>query len=197
MPVQNHILLVVLWILFGVLHSVLASVRFKQSMQAILKGKFKYYQLGYSIFAAVTLIGTLIFQLSIRSKLLFTPPLWLVVVMCIAATTGAVIMLLMIWKYFFYLSGISVFYKTQPSPTLQLGGLHRFVRHPLYTGTLLFIWALCFLFPYTKNFLACILITAYTLYGAQLEEKKLIEQFGEEYIKYRKRVSMLIPWLKK
>jgi protein-S-isoprenylcysteine O-methyltransferase Ste14 len=34
--------------------------------------------------------------------------------------------------------------------------------------------------------------------GTWLEEKKLIEEFGEKYLAYQKRVSMLLPykWLK-
>jgi protein-S-isoprenylcysteine O-methyltransferase Ste14 len=76
---------------------------------------------------------------------------------------------------------------------LEQGGLHRYVRHPLYFGTLLFVWALFFVFPYLNNLLACIIITIYTLIGATLEEKKLVKQFGEQYISYKRQVPMLIP----
>ena len=96
-------------------------------------------------------------------------------------------------KYFFSLSGISVFYKQQAPVVLELGGLNRYVRHPLYFGTLLFIWALFFIFPYLNNLLACCVITFYTVLGARLEEKKLVMQFGEQYISYKQRVPMLIP----
>jgi protein-S-isoprenylcysteine O-methyltransferase Ste14 len=76
---------------------------------------------------------------------------------------------------------------------LEQGGLHRYVRHPLYFGTLLFIWSLFFIYPYLNNLLACIVITGYTVFGAMLEEKKLVAEFGEKYVDYKKQVPMLIP----
>jgi methanethiol S-methyltransferase len=36
--------------------------------------------------------------------------------------------------------------------------------------------------------------TIYILLGIYLEEKDLIEMFGDQYREYRRRVSMLVPW---
>jgi protein-S-isoprenylcysteine O-methyltransferase Ste14 len=184
---------VVLWLLFGMLHSVLAANWWKLFMQRRLGDRYKYYHFAYSVFAALTLIGILIFQYAMHSRLLYVAPLWVKLLLCLPVLAGLLIMGVVIKKYFFSLSGISVFYKNQPPAVLEQDGLHRYVRHPLYFGTLLFLWSLFFVFPYLNNLLACIVITLYTIVGARLEEKKLIEQFGEQYILYKRQVPMLIP----
>jgi protein-S-isoprenylcysteine O-methyltransferase Ste14 len=188
---------VAFWILFGVLHSVLAAGWWKQKMQAWLGRNYKYYPLAYSIFAAVSMTLILVFQFTMQSPLLFIVPLWGKVLAGIPVLAGLAIMLVICRKYFFYLSGISVFYKTQPDAVLQTNGLHRYMRHPLYAGTLLFIWSLFLLMPYLDHLLACIIITVYTLLGAQIEEKKLIEQFGEKYIRYQQQVPMILPRIRR
>ena len=38
--------------------------------------------------------------------------------------------------------------------------------------------------------------TAYIFVGIMLEERDLVAMFGDEYRRYRERVSMLFPWRK-
>lgn len=189
----SHMILVVLWMLFGILHSVLAANWWKRLMQRRLGLHYKYYSFSYSVFAAVTLIAVLVYQGYCESRLIYVAPGWVKLLLCIPLVAGLVIMGLLIRKYFFSLSGISVFYKATPSGELELGGLNRYVRHPLYAGTLLFLWSFFFIYPYVKNGLACAVLTLYTVWGARLEEKKLAVQFGEKYIVYKRSVPMLIP----
>lgn len=193
MLIIHHIILILLWIAFGVLHSMLAAPWWKQKMQRWMGANFKYYHFAYSVFAEVSMISILIYQFTMESRLLFTVPVWGRVLVGLPLLTGLTIMLMAIRKYFFSLSGISVFYKRQPPVELEQSGMHRYVRHPLYAGTLLFIWSLFILFPYLNYLLAGIIITAYTLLGARIEEKKLVERFGEKYVRYKQNVPMIVP----
>ena len=96
-------------------------------------------------------------------------------------------------KYFFNLSGVAVFRNRQHRPLLETKGVHRYIRHPLYMGTLLLLWSIFLFFPLLSNLLACGMITLYTLIGIRFEEKKLSREFGESYDIYKRTTPMLIP----
>ncbi len=70
-------------------------------------------------------------------------------------------------------------------------GLYRVVRHPLYTFGLLFIW----LSPSVSQNSLTVYIgaTLYTLIGAYFEERKLLRDFGEAYVEYKRKTPMIVP----
>jgi len=78
-----------------------------------------------------------------------------------------------------------------PPPTLVVSGLYRWVRHPLYSAGLVFLW----LTPWmTTSMLAfCFGATLYILIGSAFEERRLLAEFGQAYADYRRRVPRLIP----
>ncbi len=79
---------------------------------------------------------------------------------------------------------------------LNTTGMNKYVRHPLYSATLLLLLGLLFLEP-TQAFLGLVLILfVYLLIGIKLEEKKLISTFGQNYLDYKLKVPMLIPRFK-
>jgi protein-S-isoprenylcysteine O-methyltransferase Ste14 len=91
------------------------------------------------------------------------------------------------------MSGISVFFKTTTDENLRINGLNRFVRHPLYSGTILFV-AGCFLwYPGLANLVSFFCITCYILIGIKYEEKKLIRFIGNDYKNYASNVPMIVP----
>jgi len=74
---------------------------------------------------------------------------------------------------------------------LVIRGLYKWVRHPLYTAGLLFIWSTPVM---TRNLL--VLFFGFSLYlfiGAYFEERRLINEYGEAYALYCKRTPMIIP----
>lgn len=188
-----HLLLVIFWIMYAVLHSVMAAVWFKTYVQKVFGKYYGYYRLFYSCFAALTLVLLLIYQFSQPSIFLFSRG-WLLLVAGVAGTiAGMAIMIICIKKYFLNLSGVDVLLKKQITPVLEKGGLHAYIRHPLYSGTLLFVWSLFLLFPLFSSVIACVIITVYTCIGIRMEEKKLIIEFGDEYRVYASQTPMLIP----
>ena len=78
-------------------------------------------------------------------------------------------------------------------PQFYTPSLYRIVRHPLYVGWLTIFWAAPTMT--VAHLVFAIATTAYILIAIQLEERDLVDAFGERYIEYRKRTPMLLPRL--
>ena len=191
----NHIILATLWILYCVLHSVLASEWVKKKMRQAL-AEYKWYRIAYSLFAFISLMALFYYQLKIDTVQLFLVNYIFLTAGIILSTCGLLLMLVCIRKYFMSLSGLRNLFIENFSNELQITGVHRHVRHPLYLGTFAFIWGLFLLFPYLSLLVANIIITVYTLIGINFEEKKLMAEFGQQYVNYRKVVPKLFPSFK-
>ena len=133
----QHWQLLILWIMYCIIHSLLAEIMVKNYIQNFMGPKFKYYRPVYSIFALVTLALLLWFQYSIGSPWLFAITIYAYLPGIIAGLTGLSIMIICINKYFYEMSGLQAIQNSQSKNTLQQSGLHKYVRHPLYLGTLL------------------------------------------------------------
>ena len=190
---SQHWLLLFLWILYALLHSFFADAAVKKRIQKFAGGS-RYYRLCYSLFAAISLALLLWYQFSRTSTWLYSSPLIRYALSVVFIVPGVIIMIICIRKYFYELSGIQALEnKPVDVPTLQQTGLHRYVRHPLYFGTLLFVWGLFLLMPSVSNLIAVFVLTIYVLIGIHLEEQKLVLEYGEQYEQYSKKVPKLIP----
>lgn len=189
----QHVLLALFWILYGILHSLLASRRVKEGFQKKWPRAFDYYRVAYTLFAFVSLAALLWFQLTMRTVFLLAPNSFLWATGVFFAAAGLLLMLVCIRKYFFSLSGLKSLITEEKEAKLIISGVHRWVRHPLYLGTFSFIWGLFLITPQLSLLIADTLITAYTLIGIRLEEEKLEFVFGEGYSRYKKEVPALVP----
>jgi protein-S-isoprenylcysteine O-methyltransferase Ste14 len=110
-------------------------------------------------------------------------------------------MISMILGYLLAFFGISLFfkgwrqvYKARNEKKLVTDGLYALVRHPQYTGLFIALfgegvvhWPTLF----SVGLLPVIIFIYYRL--AKREEQKVIAEFGQEYLDYKKRVPMFIP----
>jgi len=76
-------------------------------------------------------------------------------------------------------------------PPFRTTGILAVIRHPWYTGTLIF---LVFCLPYTNvNLVWRAVFLAYTVIGTELEERKLLKELGTAYADYRHRAPRFFP----
>ncbi|MBM3785983.1 MAG: isoprenylcysteine carboxylmethyltransferase family protein [Acidobacteria bacterium] len=80
----------------------------------------------------------------------------------------------------------------EPGPAeFQTPFLYTIVRHPIYLGVILVIWAAPRMTQGRLLFAAA--MTLYILIGIQFEERALEKTFGDVYRVYKSKVPMLIP----
>lgn len=90
--------------------------------------------------------------------------------------------------------GISVSPQTKKLVTT---GPYRYSRNPMVFGTLSVYTSLVILLNSITGLLVLILsVFLIILYLKRSEEKRLIKDFGEEYLEYRRKVSMIFPFKK-
>ena len=190
---ESVFILIILWLLYFGLHSLLATNRLKSALQQRLPRMFPYYRLLFNLIAIITLLP-LVYLLYMKAG----APLWQWQGWWawFANALAAIALMLFFWSLRYYSGadflGLRVF-SGNPLPqqhTLVLSPLHRWVRHPWYTLGLVIVWSRDMDLLWLISALA---ITLYFFIGSKWEEKKLVAEFGSVYQRYQQRVPALVP----
>ena len=185
--------------LFGLQHSIMARQSFKKSWTKIIP--------AYLERSVYVLISGLLCVLIIWQWAQIDGVLWSMA----AGSTGFYVMRgIFFFGVFFLLSssflinhfelfGLQQGYenligKDGAKPTFKEIAYYKIVRHPIYLGFLMIIWATPHM-SYSHLALAA-LMTIYIVIGSAYEEKDLGVVFGQTYADYKKRVPGLIPFTK-
>lgn len=195
----TSVLLILLAVLvYGAVHSLLASLWAKAHARRLFGSLAdRLYRLGYNVFAAVTLLPVLALPLVLPDEPLYSIPFpFTLLSLFIQALAGAVVLVGLLQTGLGSFLGLRQLAapSDEREPRLVVRGLYRWVRHPLYTAGLIFLWLTPVM---TVNVLALdASLTAYIVIGALFEERRLLNEFGPAYQRYREETPMLIPGLK-
>ena len=192
----NLLLLILSLILWGLLHSLLASEGAEKIVRHLLgDAARRSYRLAYNLFAVVSFIPVLWLMRTTPDRVLYMigEP-W--IEWTLAGQFLAILLLGVgvLQTDVFAFAGLRQIVESEPAPSkLVTGGLYRYMRHPLYSAGLLILW----LSPrMTVNLLALFTgLTVYIAIGATSEERRLLREFGLQYAEYKSRTPMFIPGL--
>jgi protein-S-isoprenylcysteine O-methyltransferase Ste14 len=188
--IYNYLVLAGLWITWCFLHSLMITKSITDFLKAKLGYLFRFYRIFYNSIAILTLLPVLYYGNLIRTEPFFSwdgvfiiPRVILFVISIYLFYDGARVYSI---RQFLGVrqvrSGKS---NTAMSETGELSksGVLGVVRHPWYLGGIIILW----LFPIDYAMLATnIILTSYLIIGAFIEERKLLEDFGEDYHQYQK-----------
>ena len=184
-------------VLWGVVHSILASHGFKHLVRqaAGAAAYFRLYRFAYNLFSFASLFPIVAMLYVFPDKLLYAiPEPWLYLTTIIQGLAAMALIAGVMQTgplEFAGLAQLAPSYGESKPAELVTGGLYAYIRHPLYTAGLVFIW---FSPEMTVNRLALwIVFSIYLIVGAFFEERKLLIDFGSVYADYKSKTPMLIP----
>jgi protein-S-isoprenylcysteine O-methyltransferase Ste14 len=78
---------------------------------------------------------------------------------------------------------------------LIVSGPYRAVRHPIYAGLLFALLGSALQHGLVRSFLAVLTCVVGLYLKVSVEEEFMVQRFGEAYLRYRRNVSTLVPFL--
>jgi methanethiol S-methyltransferase len=187
----NYGLLVLGWIVYFAIHSVLAADSVKLIFKKLLQNGFRFYRIFYSIISTIGLLALLVLNATMETERLFNPEGLVQYLSLMLATFGVII----VSRAFKEHNALGFVGLKPEEIKFRRSGILNYVRHPIYSGTILIVVGFFLFTPTMATLASTLCILGYLPIGIYLEEKKLIRQFGNQYIQYKKEVPSLIPKL--
>ncbi|MGA7295933.1 MAG: isoprenylcysteine carboxylmethyltransferase family protein [Rhodanobacteraceae bacterium] len=100
-----------------------------------------------------------------------------------------------VWARLYLGSNWSASVQVKQDHELVRSGPYRYVRHPIYTGMLTGFLGCALALDQWRGLLALAIVLAGFIYKLRLEERWMLETFGEAYADYRRHSHALIPFV--
>jgi protein-S-isoprenylcysteine O-methyltransferase Ste14 len=201
MIILDIILIILLFSLFAVSHSFLALFKIKKTITEKMGAGIAFYRLFYNIASIIFILAfysiaphpdIIVYDLQFPFDIITF--VLQILSLCGLIWAGKSVN----WVEFLGITQIKRYFRNEYNindlderPALNTTGAFKFVRHPIYLFSILFLG----LRPTMNLFYLVVFICTFLYFyiGSFYEEKKLIEIFGDEYAEYQKRVSRIFP----
>lgn len=196
---QNIFWITGTFIFFAVVHSLTAGVALPNRLRKVLSGRLidGWYRLIYNVFSLVTFSPIVVAMAIIPEKTLFAASAVLAWILRGVQVVALIGLAWSLWSIDFWrfagLRQAAAYAMGDPLPLvgepLQRRGIYSWIRHPLYFFSLIVLWANPVVTLNGLIFNIC--ATLYFGIGAKIEERRLVDAYGETYETYRHAVSWL------
>jgi len=179
---------------FGVFHGLSA----RASVQAALSARAKISVPAFTGLRAVVSFGLLVFSVAVLfhwadgTRVLFVP---------LTGIPAILPALVTFWIAGRALSQVAKadrlpqFFGFQDTPKIFIfTGAFTLCRHPMYAGWLIASWGLVLSKPFLLTVFYNLLLTAFVVFLAFQEERRMIELFGDRYRAYQKQIPFILPY---
>lgn len=199
----DTIIIVSLFGIFALIHSIFASFKIKKKIKKKFGDKIAFYRIGYNI-SSFLLLSIFYFIAPKPDFLIYDlkyPYDIFIVVLQVTALGGIIWSVLNIdGKEFLGTSQIKRWLNNNyendldEKSTFSQKGPFKYCRHPIYFFSILFLG----LRPVMDYFYLVIFIcvAVYFYVGSYFEEKRMLRLFGSKYEEYQKNVPKIIPKIK-
>jgi len=189
------------WLIFsvavwGVIHSWMASLKFKEILRRILGSSgVKFYRLFYNVFSVVSIAPIFYLMITLPNQDFYQIPTpWGTVMLAGQGLAVFLLIVAVLQTDVLSFVGLRQLFQEEQPGKLVTRGFYRMVRHPLYTFGLLALWLSSSVS--LNAFIVYLGLTIYILVGIYFEERKLLREFGQAYADYQFVTPMLIPRLR-
>lgn len=188
----SHVLLFLGWLLCYAIHSLTSGNR----LRARLNLGQQTYRILYNLLAFITFGAVVLYGVMIETALLF-PPTQITFYLGLMLATFGVFIVKRTFRAYSTLKFLGLKKEGAQAEKLKINGIQAYVRHPLYSGTVLIFLGYALFNPTLASFVTLLALLFYLPLGIRSEEKKLVDTFGEAYNTYRQNTPSLIPSINK
>jgi protein-S-isoprenylcysteine O-methyltransferase Ste14 len=185
--------------LFGIQHTVMARPGFKKGWTKVVPKSVE--RSTYVLLSSLVLIVMFVFWRPIGGVIWETEAVWAQYILWAVFFGGIGLVLASTFVIdHFDLFGLRQVWlnfrqRVYTHPEFKVTFFYKFVRHPLYVGWIMSFWGTPRMT--TGHLLFALGMTAYILIAIRYEERDLVTILGDDYVRYREKVPMLIPKVSK